>query len=473
MNEMDRTFMKLTGESLVSTYGLFGGSSTVELPLVWPIYITLPAIAVVQVALVDLLQSVGFAPDIVMGHSAGETAMLYASCGASKEMIVQLAVARGHSFSEVENCGGTMAAVSCSVKDAERIISSATEGDPVGKIEIGCFNTSEGVTLSGLESYIEKAVTIATECNIYAIKLRTRVPVHSSLMEPCRSTYSSLVEEAFSIHPCDYRPTKETYSTLTGERWTEPFTPDYFWDSARNPVQFTQAMAALFRENPTATFVEISPHPVLSSYIASNAPQPNSNTVTCPMRRKGNGSIHDESRHLLGALGDLIVAGCNSVNLAALYSLQSLSAKDVELPEYPFVRKHVPYQPESSNAVARQLTGRRGPLGGPNLRVNALTHPLLAQHVIKGEPIMPAAGYLEMVSTCLNAAQMRGTDLAIRKAIEYGARQLWNVKFHSILSLSAPVPVAVNVSLEGLHWSVFTESGDASVGLSRITLALY
>ena len=43
----------------------------------------LPAITMLQLALVDALAAAGVAPDAVIGHSAGETAVLAASGSAS------------------------------------------------------------------------------------------------------------------------------------------------------------------------------------------------------------------------------------------------------------------------------------------------------------------------------------------------------------------------------------------------------
>ena len=52
--------------------------------------------------------------------------------------------------------------------------------------------------------------------------------------------------------------------------------------------------------------------------------------------------------------------------------------------------------------IIRHRQNRNGPLNYPQLKINSQTHPALAEHVIKGEPIMPAAGFIEMVrgSTC-------------------------------------------------------------------------
>ena len=71
------------------------------------------------------------------------------------------------------------------------------------------------------------------------------------------------------------------------------------------------------------------------------------------------------------------------------------------LPPYPLARRPVPWTAPTAH-IARIRALRAGPLNAPQLALSAQTHPGLAQHVIKGEPIMPAAGFIEMVrgSTC-------------------------------------------------------------------------
>lgn len=106
---MDDVYREVCGRSLIEETGLFGDADPLEaLPTVWPITVILPSMAIVQMALFDLLCSLGLRPNIVVGHSAGETAMMYASGAASKAMVVELAIARSKAMILVEKAGGTM-----------------------------------------------------------------------------------------------------------------------------------------------------------------------------------------------------------------------------------------------------------------------------------------------------------------------------------------------------------------------------
>ena len=170
---------------------------------------------------------------------------------------------------------------------------------------------------------------------------------------------------------------------------------DYIWQNARCPVKFTDAVSSILHETPNATFLEISPHPVLSGYIVELGAKEGS--VYSVMRRSKEVTEFHETRVLLNCIGKLVSSGMASVDFASLNEVESFDTKSIRLPAYPLSRRKVPYLPESSPLAARHVSGKNGQLNDPRLKINSLTHPELAQHVINGEPIMPAAGYLEMV----------------------------------------------------------------------------
>ncbi len=389
---MDDIYRSVVGHSLIERYGLFADvPQQACLEATWPIAITLPALAVVHMALFDTLSSIGVKPDIVLGHSAGETAVLYASGSATKAMALEVAIARGKAMSLLEDHNGAMAALSCSPQEAGRIIEGVVAELGPGSIQIGCYNTPGAVTLSGAGEYIDLAVQKAQAAGMFGRRLRTRVPVHSTMMELCKTEYQDLVGEVFARHQV-VRPTVATCSTKTGEFVKSMFDADYFWQSTRGPVLFTTAFQAVVNSNPNATYVEIGPHPVLSGYISALAGK--NAIVTCPMKRSKISGQGIEVQGILETLGKLIVAGHSCVDFDAICGVHMEDIAPAAM--FPLARKDVPYFAPTAE-ISRQRQLRNGPLNYPQLHINAKTHPELAQHVIKDEPIMPAAGYIEMV----------------------------------------------------------------------------
>ncbi|KAJ7292447.1 thiolase-like protein [Mycena rebaudengoi] len=434
--EMDAVFTRTTGKSIIHEHGLFRSApSSVEFPAVWPISLTLPAIAMFQMAFFDLLVHFGIRPEIVLGHSAGETAVLYASGAAPKAMAVELAIIRGHVFATLETCGGTMAALSCTPDEADRLLAQQRSIDPAGIVEIACLNSPSAVAISGSERSIDVVLGLAQTKGIFARKIRTRIPIHSSMMDLCRDQYRSEVQALFERYPDSHVPTIATCSTLTGSIFPGPFDAEYFWMNTRSQVLFTPTIQHLRRPS---TFVEIAPHPVLSSYLSDMSNS--SSTVLSTVRRPKSGGPSTEYRDVLQFLGQLSAAGHNCVDFTVLNSALC-SESTLKLPAYPFLKKQFPLYPSPTGALEYH-----GPLNRSRLRLNRDTHPTLAEHVIRGEPIWPAAGFLEM-------------------ALEFGATALFKVNFRSLLSLSSEAPLPVNVSLDGSYWKV-TSSLPARAGQS-------
>jgi acyl transferase domain-containing protein len=391
---MDQIYMEDTGTSLIQQTGLFADSSALEhLPEIWPISITLPALAMLHMALCDLFAAVGIIPDVVVGHSAGETAVLYASGAASQTMALRLAIARGLAMSLVEGAG-SMAAIACDGSAAQDLINGVVKENPDGILEIACYNAHDSVTLAGTTNLIDQVIVRANSRGFFARKLRTNVPVHSGLMELCKQQYQERVHTIFDGDNNEHRPLRRTYSSFTGQLWEDPFSAEYFWSNTRMPVLFSHAIGALLQDTPNASFIEISPHPVLGSYIESFN---SSLSVIVPMRRSKVQENTHEVHTFLAAIGNLIVDGYNVANFTALIPQNTpVAAVKISTPPYPFVRRPIPYQPDLTSASIDEEQ-RKGPLNGLILGLNALTHPALAQHVIRNEAIMPAAGYLEMV----------------------------------------------------------------------------
>jgi acyl transferase domain-containing protein len=392
--ELDVIHERETGESLVRKYGLFDDGVTPESTLgdIWPIHVTLPALTMVQVALVDAFQAIGIQPDVVVGHSAGETAVLYASGAATKEQTLELSIARGRGMSFLESLGGSMAAINCSPADAERIIAQVVAELGPGSLEVGCYNDTDALTLSGLVTHLDRAVDIALEKGIFARKLKTRVAVHSSLMEGCREEYNQAVSDVFAKHAFG-RPRTIVYSSATGDIMQEAASADYFWTNSRGPVRFDDAIRAIVQADERTCFLELGPHPVLSAYLSSLAP---SAVVSCPLRRPNSKKPEKdvEIKAFLSSIAHLATTG-HHADFAVLAGagVRPLAV----MPAYPFSRKSVPVM-APSNDMKRLTRPRNGPLNFPELHVNTQTHPSLADHLIQSEALMPAAGYMEMVS---------------------------------------------------------------------------
>lgn len=86
----DEIYKAYTGQSFLEQTGLFSQDSYKSSPLatslLWPAEVISISIAFFQIAMFDLLTAIGVRPTALVGHSLGETAVLYASGAASREV---------------------------------------------------------------------------------------------------------------------------------------------------------------------------------------------------------------------------------------------------------------------------------------------------------------------------------------------------------------------------------------------------
>ncbi|KAF7358399.1 Polyketide synthase [Mycena venus] len=440
--ELDDVYRRTKGVSLLESTGLFtiAKAQSSSLPVAlsdsfWPVSITLPAISMIHVAIFDLLKSLGITPDIILGHSAGETAAVYASGAGPKEMAMEIAIARGESMAHTEGREVGMATLNCAAEHAQALIERVTDNAD-GILEIACFNAPESVTVSGTAALLEQLVARGQKEGVFAQRIRTTVPAHSSLMDYIKDDYLARMHDIFARYPGLHTPEIPVFSTCRDQKRLERFTAEYFWDNCRNAVQFSKAVSHALPSSPV--FLEISCHPVLaSSVVAHGVPD---SRVLCPMRRisskKSPSSPSSEPEIFLDTMGRLSLLGFNSLDLSGLYGF---SALDSTLINHPLISRVIPPPKLLSSQLATSLPGNNRPLSCANLKINKTTHPDLAEHVINGESILPATGFIELL-------------------LESGANFLWDVDFISILSLASSSPLEVNLQRLNSNWSVTTNT---------------
>ena len=121
------------------------------------------------------------------------------------------------------------------------------------------------------------------------------------------------------------------YSTVTGEEAKEEDFDTVYWErNIREPVRFAAAVRAML-DAGFHTFVELSPHPVLSSMVLQCAATLSRKAQVLPSLRQGNS---DRSR-MLKTLAALFVAGAE-IDWQRVFAE---GGRVVPLPLYPWQRK--------------------------------------------------------------------------------------------------------------------------------------
>ncbi|KAJ7436883.1 hypothetical protein B0H11DRAFT_2178713 [Mycena galericulata] len=434
--QLDDVYRRLMGTSLIETTGLFVSIPTprISLPsLGWPVTITVSAIAMVQIALFDLLKSVGVVPDLMVGHSAGETAIVYASGAGPKEMAMEIAIARGEAMSCTEgDCFG-MATLACDAARAADLIAEVLK-EHGGVLEVSCINAPESVSVSGTATQLDNIVALAQQKGLFAQRIRTLVPGHSSFMDCIKADYLSRMTTIFAHYPGTHAPTIPVFSTCRDQILVDSFTPEYFWDNCRNGVQFCGAISSILADS-SPIFLEISCHPVLAASVAAQGvPE---TRILCPMKRsshtKSTSRVSNEQLVFANTLGRLSLLAYNALDLSGLYGASTYKPESIQ---HPLTARAISAPPPT---LMNSVHSECGPLSIPNLKLNQTSHPDLAQHVVYGEPVLPATGFIDLL-------------------LESGANFLWDVEFISVLSLSAAHPIDVRLEMVDSSWFLKSKS---------------
>ncbi|MGK4001421.1 SDR family NAD(P)-dependent oxidoreductase [Sorangium sp. So ce1036] len=279
-----------------------------------------PALFALQTALAALWRSWGVQPDAVVGHSIGEVAAAHVAGALRLEDAARLVVHRGRIMQRATGLG-KMLSVALPLPEARRIVRDYAE-----RISIGASNGPTSTVLSGEAAALEQVVEHLQRRQIEARWLPVDYAFHSAQME---GYGEALSEELRGLAPSANGPL--LMSTVTGAEQRGPsFDADYWGQQIRRPVLFAPCVEELSRRG-YGLFLEIGPHPVLSTSILETlAARDKPGRVVASLRRQ-----EEEVSMLLESLGQLHCAGY-PVDWSKQHPARG---RVISLPTYPWQRE--------------------------------------------------------------------------------------------------------------------------------------
>jgi [acyl-carrier-protein] S-malonyltransferase len=217
-----------------------------------------PALVVTSVACLRAVETLGLAPDYVLGHSVGEYSAL-AACGAlSTRDAVMLVSERGRAMAEAARAHpGAMAAV-LGLEDS--VVEDLCSG--IDNVWPANYNCPGQIVVSGENAAIDRLIEAANLAGARrAIKLRVSGAFHSPLVGRAAERLRPALERIAWMDP-----TPPFMSTVTAKLESAQRLGSLLVDQLTGPVKFTQAVRALVRDG-VDTFIEIGPGQVLSGIV--------------------------------------------------------------------------------------------------------------------------------------------------------------------------------------------------------------
>ena len=222
----------------------------------------------IQIALVDLLASWNIKPAKVIGHSGGEIAAAYCAGALTQRTASAVAYHRGRVASKLKELReGAMLAVGLSVAELSPLIASLRNGG----VGIACINSPTNVTVSGDVSGILELLGILQAKGVFARQLSVQVAYHSHHMEDVAHDYLT----ALGPMSVETTGTVEFHSSLRGKRVKlSELGPKYWVENLVNAVRFSDALQTLLSNadrtganSEVEILVEVGPHSALQGPI--------------------------------------------------------------------------------------------------------------------------------------------------------------------------------------------------------------
>ncbi|KAF7587859.1 hypothetical protein BBP40_006628 [Aspergillus hancockii] len=376
---------------------------------------------VLQIALVDLLETVGIQPTVLVGHSSGEIA-------------AAVAYYRGLLSSRLANNKhhqGRMLAAGSSATDIHPSFKFVEAKFGRLGISVGCLNSPKNLTITGEEQQIDYLGQLLDKHGVFARKLAVNVAYRSPQIKSIADKYGKAMG---NLSPRDDVPCIKMVSSVTGSEVTkqEVCQKQYWVQNMISPVRFAESLkkAATLQISGTEKAVqdkirllfedvlEIGPHSALQRSIKDTLGVVNKSSTAIGYVSTLVRGVNAINR-VFDALGYLYCRG-HAVNVRTINNLTSPTISSptllTRLPDYPFDHSHS-YWRESREAKWRK-------------RIKMSEEPWIEDHTIARVNILPAAAMLVMA---VEAAKSASRSKAIQAISGYALK---DVSFPRALAIS-------------------------------------
>ncbi|MER6333992.1 acyltransferase domain-containing protein [Streptomyces sp. NPDC001034] len=300
-----------------------------------------PTLWAVQVALAAAWRDLGVEPEMCVGHSMGEVAAACVSGALSLRDAAAVICRRSRLMRRVAG-GGAMLVVELSADRAHEAVSRtpsvcvAAENSPTCTVLAG-----DPDALADLSARLEADGVL---CRLVDVDVAS----HSPQMRPLHAELA-----ADLVHLTPMSAHTGLFSTVRRTPLAGPELDAGYWaDNLCEPVRFHAAVRQLAagKEASENVFLEISPHPVLTSSVVDTLAHDGAPGTAVPSLRRNT----DEAAELLRAAGRFFAAG-GRVDWTRWYGHP---VRPVPLPHYPWERTEFRQAQAAPRPASSVLTGR-------------------------------------------------------------------------------------------------------------------
>ena len=370
--ELEPDFVAQKGFSLQQT--LADGREVVGIDNIQPVLVA------IQLALTALWRHYGIEPDAVIGHSMGEVTAAVVAGALTPAEGLRVIATRSRLMARLAG-QGAMALIELDAPAAEVLIADHPQ------VTLAVHASPRQSVIAGPAEQVDEVIAVVAARNLLARRIEVDVASHHPIIDPVLPQLRSALSD---LAP---KPPAITMITTTTEGRAPLLDADYWAANLRNPVRFHQAITTAGADHHT--FIEISPHPLLTHAIIDTLGEANTHTI---------GTLHRDADDTITFHTQLAAVGRTTPGTA--------NGRLADIPVTPW--QHTQFWVADRSAMSDLVAAH--PLLGMHVEVpSSQDHvwqtdlgtevcPWLADHKVFGQAIMPAAGFAEIALAAASEA---------------------------------------------------------------------
>ncbi|WEV29016.1 SDR family NAD(P)-dependent oxidoreductase [Streptomyces sp. 71268] len=384
-----------------------------------------PALFAVMVSLARVWESLGVQPTAVIGHSQGEIPAAVIAGALTLEDGARVTALRSQAIHTTLTGHGTMASLTLTPQATKQL-----PGAWGRELHVAAHNGPHTTVVAGDAIAVDNLLAHCDEHGIHARRINVDYASHSPHVESVREQLLSQLT--------DLKPTASDipfYSTTTGQALdTTQLTADYWYTNLRQPVLLTHATTTALTNGHT-TFIEISPHPILTAPLHDIADHTNQPATIAATLRRDHGTWTQLLTH---------AAHLHTHNTPINWTthIPNPTHHHLDLPTYPFQRQHYWLTTPSTTHPNAHTADHSFLLTRTTLatsqetlytgHISTHTHPWLTDHALWNTPLLPGTALLE---------------LALHTAHHTGLHHIEELTLHTPLTLTHHQPHQLQIHI--------------------------
>jgi phthiocerol/phenolphthiocerol synthesis type-I polyketide synthase A len=246
--ELESTFLEQTGFSLWQV--LAAGEPVAGIDRIQPVLVGM------QLALTKLWRSYGVEPDAVIGHSMGEVTAAVVAGALTPGDGLRVIATRSRLMARLSG-QGAMALLELDPESAKALIADYSG------VTLAVYASPRQSVIAGPPEQVDAVIAVVAAQDRLARRIEVDVASHHPIIDPVLPELRTALAD---LTP--RRPPIPVITTTHDQAASSAmlFDADYWSANLRNPVRFGDAIATAAADH--GTFVEVSPHPVLTYAIS-------------------------------------------------------------------------------------------------------------------------------------------------------------------------------------------------------------